>query len=105
MPWVTEQEQQDLVDKVKDMRDWIDKKMDAQAKLSLMDEPAFTMDEVDKEMSKVTKFAKKIFGKKKPKEKKEKVIKADEDEVKEEKASDADEEVKEEKVHDDATTN
>lgn len=27
MPWVTEQEQQDLVDKVEEMRDWIDKKM------------------------------------------------------------------------------
>ena len=94
MPWVTEQEQQDLVDKVKDMRDWIDKKMDEQAKLTLMDDPAFTMEQVDKEMAKVTKLAKKIFGKKKPKEDKKKVIKADEDE-KEEKASDAGEEAKE----------
>ena len=103
MPWVTEQEQQDLVDKVKDMRDWIDKKMDEQAKLTLMDDPAFTMEQVDKEMAKVTKLAKKIFGKKKPKEDKKKVIKADEDE-KEEKASDAGEEAKEEKVQDDSTS-
>jgi len=47
--------------------------MAAQDKLSIMEEPAFTMDEVNKEMTKVTKFAKKIFGKKKPKEKKAKV--------------------------------
>lgn len=47
--------------------------------MTLMEEPAFTMDQVDKEMAKVTKLAKKIFGKKKPKEekKKEKVIKPD----------------------------
>lgn len=69
--------------------------------MTLMDEPAFTMDQVDKEMAKVTKLAKKIFGKKKPKEKKEKVeVKADEEEK--EKASDADEEAaKEEKAQDD----
>merc|ERR1712045_900225 len=47
-------------------------------------------------MAKVTKLAKKIFGKKKPKEKKEKVIKPDadggaEDEGGKEKVSDADE--------------
>ena len=78
MPWVSEQEQNDLVDKVNEMRDWIDKKMDEQNKLTLMEDPAFSMDEVDKEMAKVTKLAKKIFGKKKPKEKKEKVIKAEE---------------------------
>ena len=73
MPWVTEQEQQDLVDKCEEMRDWIEKKMAEQEKLSIMEEPAFTMDQVNEKMTKVTKFAKKIFGKKKPKEKKVKV--------------------------------
>jgi len=73
MPWVTEQEQQDLVDKCEEMRDWIEKKMAEQEKLSIMEEPAFTMDQVNEKMAKVTKFAKKIFGKKKPKEKKVKV--------------------------------
>jgi len=48
--------------------------------LSLLDEPAFTIDEVNKEMAKMTKLAKKIFGKKKPKEPKK--PKADEEEVK-----------------------
>jgi len=62
-----------LVSKCEDTLDWIEKKMAAQDKLSIMEEPAFTMDEVNKEMTKVTKFAKKIFGKKKPKEKKAKV--------------------------------
>lgn len=27
MPWVSEQEQQDLIDKCEEMRDWIEKKM------------------------------------------------------------------------------
>lgn len=38
--------------------------------MTLMDEPAFTMEEVEKKMKKVSDLAKKIFGKKKPKEKK-----------------------------------
>lgn len=80
MPWVTEQEQQDLIDKCEEMRDWIEKKMREQDKLSIMEEPAFTMSEVDKEMAKVTKLAKKIFGKKKPKEKKEKKVEVVNDE-------------------------
>jgi len=28
MPWVTEQEQKDLEDKIKETRDWIDKKIE-----------------------------------------------------------------------------
>jgi len=56
--------------------------MREQDKLSIMEEPAFTMEQVDKEMAKVTKLAKKIFGKKKPKEpkKKEKVEVVDDEE-------------------------
>lgn len=56
------------------MLDWIEKMKREQAALNLMDEPAFTMEDVEKKMKKVTDFAKKIFGKKKPKEKKEKKV-------------------------------
>ena len=70
MPWVTEQEQEDLVTKIDETRDWLDKKMREQEKLSLLDDPAFSLDEVEKEMKKLEKLAKKIFGKKKPLEKK-----------------------------------
>ena len=80
MPWVSEQEQQDLIERVESTRSWIDSHMEEQNKLALTDEPHFTMDELNKEMEKLTKLSKKIFGKKKPKEKKPKKEKKDEDE-------------------------
>jgi len=73
-PWITEQEQQDLVAKLDETRDWIEGKVQEQEKLSLQDDPAFSHDEVEKEMAKLQKFAKKIFGKKKPIEKKPKKV-------------------------------
>lgn len=68
MPWITEQEQSDLVSKIEETRDWLDKKMEEQDKLGLTDDPAFTMEDFDKELAKMSKLAKKVFGKKKPKE-------------------------------------
>lgn len=70
MPWVTEQEQDDLTAKIEETKDWIEKRMAEQEGRALTEEPAFTMDQVDKEMEKLNKLAKKIFGKKQPKEKK-----------------------------------
>ena len=67
MPWVTEQEQSDLVAKIEETRDWLEKKMKEQEKLSLLEDPAFTTDDVQKEMAKMQKLAKKIFSKKAPK--------------------------------------
>lgn len=67
MPWVSEQEQTDLVSKIEETRDWLDKKMREQEKLTLLDDPAFTTDDLEKEMGKMNKLAKKIFGKKAPK--------------------------------------
>ena len=89
MPWVTEQEQEDLVSKVEETRDFIDKKMDEQSKLGLTDDPSFSMDQVDKEMTKLNKLAKKIFGKKKPKEPKKKKTEEDEEAAKNEETTDA----------------
>jgi hypothetical protein len=42
--------------------------MEKQEKLALTEEPAFTMDQLNLQMEKLTKLSKKIFGKKKPKE-------------------------------------
>lgn len=67
MPWVSEQEQSDLVAKVEETREWLDKKLEKQEKLSLLEDPAFTIADVEKEMAKMNKLAKKIFGKKAPK--------------------------------------
>jgi len=92
MPWISEQEQNDLVAKIEETRDWLDKKLEEQSKLSLLDEPAFTVEDVDKEMAKMNKLAKKIFSKKKPKEPKKKK----EDEKKEEEEKKDGEEKKEE---------
>ena len=90
MPWVTEQEQKDLEDKIAETRDWIDKKIEEQEKRTLLEEPAFTMAELDKEAAKMTKLAKKIFGKRKPKPQKPKK----EEKEEEKKESDGGEEAK-----------
>ena len=42
-------------------------KLEKQEKLSLLEDPAFTIADVEKEMAKMNKLAKKIFGKKAPK--------------------------------------
>lgn len=55
------------------------------------------MDELDKEMAKVSKLAKKIFGKKKPKEPKK--PKKEESEEKTEEQSDAGEKAEEDFLH------
>lgn len=86
MPWVTEQEQKDLIDKVDETMNWLEEKMEGQAKLTLLDEPFFTMEDFEKELTKLNKLAKRIFGKKKPKEKKPK---KEESEEKAEETSDA----------------
>ena len=90
MPWVTEQEQNDLVKRIEETRDWLDKKLEEQDKLGLTDDPSFSMEDFDKELGKMTKLAKKVFSKKKPKEKKPKKEEASKSE--EEAKSDADQE-------------
>lgn len=96
MPWISEQEQADLVAKVEETREWLDKKIEAQSKLSLLEEPAFTLEDVEKEMGKMNKLAKKIFSKKKPKEPK----KPKQEEKKEEEKEKEEEKKEEEKKED-----
>jgi len=73
MPWVTEEEQDDLSSKANDVITFIEENLAKQeAEGSLSEEPLFTVDEVLQKMKKLESFGKKIFGKKKPKEKKEK---------------------------------
>ena len=72
MPWVTEQEQNDLLEKVDETKQWLEEKIEAQAALSHDEEPAFKVDDIEAKMKKLTTLSKKIFNKKKPKEPKKK---------------------------------
>lgn len=81
MPWVTETEQNDLIEKIEETRDWLEKKLEEQSKVSLTEDPVFKWDDVEAKMKKLNTMAKKIFGKKKPKEKK---VKKEEEEKKDE---------------------
>ena len=87
MPWVTEQEQTDLLEKTDETREWLDGKIEEQSKLTPMDDPAFTIAEIETRMKKVTQLAKKVFHKKKPIEKKKK--KEEKEEKDEEEQEDA----------------
>ena len=84
MPWVTEEEQDDLVSKVQETIDFIEEKVQEQEKEgSLTEEPKFTMDELEGKVKKLDALKKKIYGKKKPKEpKKPKEKKIEEEEEK-----------------------
>ena len=80
MPWVTEDEQNDLVEKIDETRDFIEEKMnDQEVNGSLSEDPLFTMDDVETKMKKLEILSKKIFGKKKPKEPKKKKEKVEEE--------------------------
>ena len=53
MPWVTEQEQSDLREKIDEFRAWFEEKIESQEKLALDEDPAFSMDEVETKLKKV----------------------------------------------------
>ena len=72
MPWITEQEQTDLLERIDETREWLYGKIEEQAKLSADEDPAFTVDDIEGRMKKVNTLAKKVFSKKKPKEPKKK---------------------------------
>ena len=80
MPWISEQEQTDLLEKVDETREWLNSKIEAQDALSADEDPAFTVDEIEKKIKPVNILAKKVFSKKKPKEpKKPKEVKIEEE--------------------------
>ena len=83
MPWVTEEEQQDLVDKIEETIKWIEDQVEEQSKKELSDDPVFTSDQMQQKLKKYDTLSKKINGKKKPKEKKQKKPKEDEEKKKE----------------------
>ena len=72
MPWVTEQEQTDVIEKIDETREWLNGKIEEQAALAADEEPAFTVDEIEGRMKKVNALSKKVFSKKKPREPKKK---------------------------------
>lgn len=43
-PWISEDDAKDLFDKIEDMRNWLDEKIEAQANEGLAAEPVFTAD-------------------------------------------------------------
>lgn len=85
MPWVTEQEQSDLREKIDEFRAWLESQIESQEKLALDEDPAFSMDEVEAKLKKVQALAKKVYNKKKPREpKKPKADKKEEEKAEEE---------------------
>ena len=68
----------DLLEKTDETREWLDGKIEEQSKLTPMDDPAFTIAEIETRMKKVTQLAKKVFHKRKPIEKKKKEKKEEE---------------------------
>jgi hypoxia up-regulated 1 len=85
MPWITEGEQDDLTEKIQELIDFIEEKMNEQnTQGSLDEEPLFTMEEIEGKMKKLETLTKKIYGKKKPKEPKKPKEKKPKDEDKKE---------------------
>lgn len=80
-----------MLEKVDETREWLDQKVEEQSALTPMDDPVFTVSEVEARMKKVTALAKKVFAKKKPKEPKKK-----KEEEKKEESADDDQQKKEE---------
>lgn len=78
-PWISEDDAKDLFDKIEDTRNWLDEKIEAQAKEGLAAEPVFTADVVNQKVEKVAKLYKKTTDKKKPREKKPKEVKVEDD--------------------------
>ena len=95
MPWVTEQEQSDLREKVDETKQWLEEKIEAQEALGLDEEPAFTVDDIEAKMKKLTTLSKKVFNKKKPKEPKKKKEEEKKDEDSEDKKSEQNEDEQE----------
>lgn len=95
-PWITDDEKNDVLEKMNDMNSWLEEKVKEQAEKKLTDDAVITAKDIDAKFKPVEKLYKKVTDKKKPKEvkkKKEKLNKLDD----EKKEGDEDNEKKEEK--------
>lgn len=66
-PWISEDEGQDVANKIEDTLTWLDEKMTAQEEAGLLSEPVLTSGDMTTKLTKVQKLFKKITDKKKPK--------------------------------------
>ena len=71
-PWISEEESQDVADKVDEFVKRVEQLVAEQEEAGLKSEPVFKMQKLSDDFSKVTKLFKKVAGKKKPVEKKPK---------------------------------
>jgi hypoxia up-regulated 1 len=86
--WITDEERQDVTDKIAEIRNWLKEQLEAQAQLKLSEDPVFQSADLMKKMAQLKKLYTKVANKKKPKPPK--------DEKSEEKAEEKEEEKSEE---------
>merc|ERR1712232_331386 len=94
-PWITPEEINDVVEKMNEMRTWLEEKVKEQSEKSLEDDPVFNVAQVEAKYRPLDKLYKKIVNKKKPKEKKPPKKEKDEEKKDEEKGEEKSEEKKE----------
>ena len=66
-PWVTEEERQDVTDKIAEIKAWMQEQLEAQSKLELSEDPIFKSEEAVKKLKQLKKLYGKVNGKSKPK--------------------------------------
>lgn len=81
-PWVTEQERQDVKDKMNEIQAWLQKQMAEQEKRQLFEDPVFKSGDVVKKMANLKKVYTTVSNKKKPKPEKKAKEDAKDDEEK-----------------------
>lgn len=84
-PWITDEERQDVADRVKEFEDWFEDIVSKDAELKPHEDPTINIEEIQKKMKKVLQLYKKVNGKAKPKPPKEEKVDEEEEEKKDEK--------------------
>lgn len=95
--WITDEERQDVTDKIGEIRNWLKEQLDAQAELKLSEDPVFQTADLMKKMAQLKKLFTKVSSKKKPKPPKEDKV---EEEKEEEKQSEEDKSSEDEQKED-----
>ena len=65
--WITDEERQDVTDKIAEIRNWLKEQLEAQAQLKLSEDPVFQSADLMKKMAQLKKLYTKVANKKKPK--------------------------------------
>lgn len=80
--WITDEERQDVTDKIGEIRNWLKEQLDAQAELKLSEDPVFQTADLMKKMAQLKKLFTKVSSKKKPKPPKEDKVEEEKEEEK-----------------------